>query len=135
MISNTIQFRVRYGETDQMSFVYHGNYASYFEMGRIELLRDLGISYKKMEETGVMLPVISLNTNYYKPAKYDDLLSLKTTVINIPTVKIKFNFEIHNENNELLTTSEATLAFINSKTKRPTRAPEYLIKKLKEVTD
>jgi acyl-CoA thioester hydrolase len=82
-----------------------------------------------------MLPVISLNTNYYKPAKYDDLLSLKTTVINIPTVKIKFHFEIHNENKELLTTSEATLAFINSKTKRPTRAPEYLIKKLKEVTD
>lgn len=134
MISDKIQFRVRYGETDQMSFVYHGNYAQYFEMGRIEWLRKLGISYKKMEETGIMLPVINLNTNYIKPAKYDDLLTLKTTLINKPLVKIKFEFEIHNQNNELLTTANVTLAFINSITKKPTRAPEYLLKKLTEVT-
>ena len=133
MISNIIQFRVRYGETDQMSYAYHGNYAQYFEMGRIEWLRKLGISYKKMEETGIMLPVISLNTNYLKPAKYDDLLTLKTTLVNKPLVKIKFEFEISNENDELLTTANATLAFINSKTKKPTRAPEYLLKKLNEV--
>ncbi|WP_456463225.1 acyl-CoA thioesterase [Lutibacter sp.] len=133
MISNIIQFRVRYGETDQMSYAYHGNYAQYFEMGRIEWLRKLGISYKKMEETGIMLPVISLNTNYIKPAKYDDLLTLKTTLVTKPLVKIKFEFEIYNENNELLTTANATLAFINSKTKKPTRAPEYLLKKLNEV--
>ena len=134
MISNTIQFRTRYGETDQMSFVYHGNYAQYFEMGRIEWLRKLNISYKNMEESGIMLPVISLNINYIKPAKYDDLLTLKTTLINKPLVKIKFEFEIHNENNELLTTANATLAFINSITKKPTRAPEYLLKKLHENT-
>ncbi len=133
MISNIIQFRVRYGETDQMSFAYHGNYAQYFEMGRIEWLRKLGISYKKMEETGIMLPVISLNTNYKKPAKYDDLLTLKTTLVNKPLVKIKFEFEIYNESNELLTTANATLAFINSKTKKPTRAPEYLLKKFISV--
>lgn len=133
MISNIIQFRVRYGETDQMSYAYHGNYAQYFEMGRIEWLRKLGISYKKMEETGIMLPVISLNTNYIKPAKYDDLLTLKTTLVNKPLVKIKFEFEIYSENNELLTKANATLAFINSQTKKPTRAPEYLIKKLNEV--
>jgi len=134
MITNIIQFRVRYGETDQMSFVYHGNYAQYFEMGRIEWLRKFGISYKNMEESGIMLPVISLNTNYIKPAKYDDLLTLKTTLANKPLVKIKFEFEIYNENNELLTTASATLAFINSVTKRPTRAPEYLLKKLTEIT-
>ena len=134
MISNTIQFRVRYGETDQMSFAYHGNYAQYFEMGRIEWLRKLGISYKKMEETGIMLPVISLNTNYLKPAKYDDLLTLKTTLVNKPLVKIEFKFEIYNENKELLTTANVTLAFINSITKKPTRAPEYLLKKLVETT-
>ena len=134
MITNIIQFRVRYGETDQMSFVYHGNYAEYFEMGRIEWLRKLGISYKNMEESGIMLPVISLNTNYIKPAKYDNLLTLKTTLANKPLVKIKFEFEIHNENNELLTTANASLAFINSVTKRPIRAPEYLLKKLSEVT-
>jgi len=132
MKTNTLQFRVRYGETDQMSFAYHGNYAQYFEMGRIEWLRDLGISYKKMEETGIMLPVISLNINYLKPAKYDDLLTLKTTLVNNPLVKIKFEFEIRNEKEELLTTANVTLAFINSKTKKPTRAPEYLLKKLAE---
>jgi len=134
MISNTIQFRVRYAETDQMSFVYHGNYAQYLEMGRIEWLRELGISYKKMEETGIMLPVISLNINYHKSAKYDDLLTLKTTLLNTPLVKIKFGFEIRNENNELLSTATVTLAFINSITKKPTRAPEYLLKKFQEFT-
>ncbi|NQV78399.1 MAG: acyl-CoA thioesterase [Lutibacter sp.] len=134
MISDKIEFRVRYGETDQMSFVYHGNYAQYFEMGRVEWLRKLGISYKKMEESGIMLPVISLDTNYIKPAKYDDLLTLKTTLTNKPLVKIKFEFEIYNENKELLTTAKVTLAFINSITKKPTRVPEYLLKKLAEVT-
>ena len=134
MISNIIQFRVRYGETDQMSFVYHGNYAQYFEMGRTEWLRKFGITYKNMEESGIMLPVISLNTNYLKPARYDDLLTLKTTLTNNPLVKIKFDFEIHNEKNELLTTANATLAFISSITKKPTRAPEYLLKKLAEFT-
>ena len=134
MISDKIEFRVRYGETDQMSFAYHGNYAQYFEMGRIEWLRKLGISYKKMEETGIMLPVISLNINYKKPAKYDDLLTLKTTLVNKPLVKIKFEFEIYDENNELLTTANVILAFINSVTKKPTRAPEYLLKKLAEAT-
>ena len=135
MISDKIEFRVRYGETDQMGFAYHGNYAQYFEMGRIEWLRKLGISYKKMEETGIMLPVISLNINYTKPAKYDDLLTLKTTLVNKPLAKIIFEFEIHNQNKELLTTANVTLAFINSITKKPTRAPEYFLKKLAKVTD
>ena len=134
MISDKIQFRVRYSETDQMSFAYHGNYAQYFEMGRIEWLRKLGISYKKMEESGIMLPVISLNTNYLKPAKYDDLLTLKTTLVNKPLVKIKFEFEIRNEKDELLTKATATLAFMNSSTKKPIRAPKFLLKKLAEIT-
>jgi len=133
MISNKIQFRVRYSETDQMGFVYHGNYAQYLEMGRIEWLRELGVSYKQMEETGIMLPVISLNTNYFKPAKYDDLLTLKTTLSKTPSVKIKFDYEIHNENNELLTTASVTLAFMNAQTRKPTRAPEYLLNKLPKI--
>ena len=133
MISNTIQLRVRYSETDQMSFVYHGNYAQYFEIGRIQWLKELGVSYKKMEETGIMLPVISLNINYFKPAKYDDLLTLKTTLRKIPSVKIIFDYEIHNKNHELLTTACSTLAFMNAETKKPTRAPEYLLKKLEAI--
>lgn len=133
MISTKIQFRVRYSETDQMGFVHHGNYPQYLEMGRIEWLRELGISYKKMEETGIMLPVISLNLNYFKPANYDDLLTLKTSLSKTPSVKIMFDYEIHNEKNELLTTASVTLAFMNSETKRPTRAPEYLLKKLTSI--
>ena len=130
MISDKIEFRVRYGETDQMSYVYHGNYAAYFEMGRTEWLRKLGVSYKKMEEEGIMLPVINLNTNYIKPAKYDDVLTLKTTLAKIPTARIEFNFEITNQKNELLTTATATLVFVNMKTNRPTRIPKYLLDKI-----
>lgn len=133
MLSSTIQFRVRYAETDQMSYVYHGNYAQYLEMGRIEWLRNIGISYKKMEETGIMLPVINLNINYLKSAKYDDLLTLKTTLIKKPSVKIDFTYEIYNEQNELLTTANTTLVFINMKTNKPTRPPKYLLEKLTKI--
>lgn len=135
MLSSTIQFRVRYAETDQMKYVYHGNYAQYLEMGRIEWLRNLGISYKKMEESGIMLPVINLNINYLKSAKYDDLLTLKTRLINQPSVKIEFSYEIYNENQDLLTTAETTLVFINMKTNKPTRPPKYLLEKLKIISD
>ena len=135
MKSDKIQFRVRYGETDQMGFVYYGNYAQYFEMGRTEWLRKLGITYKKMEEDGIMLPVMNLNINYLKPAKYDDLLTLKTTLIKLPSAKIEFSYEVFNEENELLTTANTTLVFVNMKTNKPTRAPEYVLKKLRNLTD
>lgn len=135
MITNSIKFRVRYGETDQMSYVYHGNYAEYFEMGRIEWLRNLGISYKKMEDTGIMLPVINLNINYLKPAKYDDLITLKTTLKEIPSARIQFHYELFNEKMELLTTAIATLVFVNMESNRPTRAPKYLIEKLENFKD
>ncbi len=134
MISNTIQFRIRYSETDQMRIVYHGNYAQYLEMGRIEWLRKLGISYKKMEESGIMLPVISLNINYISPAMYDDLITLKTTLVKKPTVRIEFEYELYNEKNKLLTTAKTSLAFINMSNNKPTRAPAYFLKKLEDVT-
>ncbi len=133
MLSNTIQFRVRYAETDQMSYVYHGNYAQYLEMGRIEWLRNIGISYKKMEEDGIMLPVINLNINYLKSAKYDDLLTLKTSLFKKPGVKIDFSYEIYNKKQELLTTANTTLVFINMKTNKPTRPPKYLLDELTKI--
>ncbi|MBC3759750.1 acyl-CoA thioesterase [Hyunsoonleella sp. SJ7] len=122
-----IQIRVRYGETDQMGVVYHGNYALYLEMGRIEWLRKFGISYKKMEEDGIMLPVISLNINYKKSAGYDDLIKVKTQLKKTPTAKIEFEYEITDENGEILTTAETTLVFIDMKTNRPVRAPQYIL--------
>ncbi len=135
MLTHLQEIRVRYGETDQMSYVYYGNYAQYFEMGRAEWLRNFGVSYKDMEDSGIMLPVLNLNINYLKPAKYDDLLKLKTTLIKKPGVKIEFNFEIFNEENELLTTGYTSLVFFDMKKNRPTRCPEYLQKKINPLFD
>lgn len=122
-----IQIRVRYGETDQMGVVHHGNYALYLEMGRIEWLRKLGISYKTMEENGVMLPVVSLNINYKKPAGYDDVINVKTQLKNMPTAKIEFEYEITNEKGEILTTASTVLVFIDKNTNRPVKAPQYIL--------
>ncbi|MFA9190334.1 thioesterase family protein [Flavobacterium sp. FZUC8N2.13] len=125
--------RVRYSETDQMGVVYHGNYAQYFEMGRVEWLRNIGISYKWMEENGVMLPVVSLNINYKKPAHYDDLLTVKTIFKSQTSVKIEFEYEIYNEQNELLTIGGSILVFVNMKTGRPMAAPEYVKERLLRI--
>lgn len=131
MQSHSLQFRVRYGETDQMGYVYYGNYAQYFEMGRVEWLRKLGVSYKQMENDGIMLPVLNLNVNYLQPAKYDDLLTLKTKLKKIPTAKIEFEYELFNEKNELLTTGYTSLVFVDMNKNKPMRCPNYLLQKIK----
>ena len=130
--TNEIQFRIRYGETDQMGVVYHGNYAQYFEMGRTEWLRQLGITYKSMEESGIMLPVISLSVNYKKSACYDDLVKVKTKLKKAPTVKIEFDYELLNEADEILATGNTVLAFIDMSRNRPTRCPDYILDKLQD---
>lgn len=130
MLHHEINIRVRYGETDQMGYVYYGNYAQYFEMGRVEWLRNLGISYKRMEELGIMLPVLNLNINYLKPAKYDDLLTLKTTLLKKPSVRIEFDFELFNEDNVLLTKGFTSLVFIDIAKNKPTKAPGYILEKI-----
>ncbi len=130
MIKNETKIRVRYSETDQMGYVYYGNYAQYFEVGRGEWLRNLGVTYKNLEESGIMLPVLNLNVNFIKPAKYDDLLTIVTTLKNKPSVKIEFDFEIYNETQELLTTGFTSLVFIDMKKNKPTRAPESLLDKI-----
>ncbi len=124
---NKISFRVRYAETDQMGVVYHGNYAQYLEMGRVEWLRQFGVSYKSMEENGVMLPVIFMRMNFKKSAVYDDLLSVHTKLKKMPSVKIEFEFEIFNEQDELLVEAEVALAFMDMKTNRPIKCPDYVL--------
>ncbi len=124
------QVRVRYAETDQMGVVYHGNYAQYFEMGRVEWLRNMGVSYKWMEENGVMLPVVSLSMNFKKPARYDDLLTVKTILKSQTSVKIEFDYEINNENDELLTTGYSMLVFVDMKTGKPILPPSYVLEKI-----
>lgn len=131
MYKNQTQIRVRYGETDQMGVVYHANYASYFEVGRTEWLREYGITYKSMEETGVMLPVISLEIKYKNSAKYDDLLTIKTSINKLPSARIEFDYELVNESGDLLATGSTDLVFIDMKRNRPMRCPDYLLDKLK----
>jgi acyl-CoA thioester hydrolase len=96
MNKHQTKIKVRYGETDQMGVVYHGNYAHYLEIGRLEWLTALGISYKEMEANDVMLPVVSLNINYKKSARYDDILTVSTTLVKLPSASIEFDYEIHN---------------------------------------
>lgn len=127
---NEISFRVRYGETDQMGYVYYGNYAQYLEIGRVEWLRSLGVSYKGMEDEGIMLPVISLNVNYLKPALYDDLITVKTRLKKTPSVRIEFEYEIVNEKGEKLITANTVLVFMDINRKRPIKCPEYILNKL-----
>jgi acyl-CoA thioester hydrolase len=130
MYSQNTEIRVRYGETDQMGFLYYGNYAQYYEVGRVETIRSLGISYKEMEESGIALPVLELKSKFIKPAYYDDLLTVKTTVSEIPDVRIEFKYEITNQQNELINIGSTTLVFFDTNKRRPCKAPAYVLEKL-----
>ena len=122
--------RVRYGETDQMGVVYHGNYATYFEVARTEWLRSLGVTYKNMEDSGIMLPVISLSFNFIKSAKYDDVLTIYVFLKKRPLVKIEFDYEIFNQDKEKISTGNSILAFMDMKTNKPIKCPDYILEKL-----
>lgn len=126
MYSAETKVRVRYSETDQMQYVYYGNYASYYEVGRVEALRKLGMSYKDLEDSGIMMPVLESHSYFHKPAKYDELLTLKITIPQLPLVKIKFEYEIFAESGELIHSGDTTLAFVNMKSGKPTRMPESM---------
>ena len=130
MNTHKTNIKVRYGETDQMGVVYHGNYAQYLEIGRLEWLNALGISYRDMERNFVMLPVVSLSLTYLKPAYYDDVLTISTSLLKRPTASIEFAYEIHNSSGELLTTAHTKLAFVNIKSNFPMRCPQYILDKL-----
>ena len=133
MYSFETNIRVRYAETDQMSFVYYGVYAQYYEVGRVELLRSLDISYKKLEELGFALPVVDLNISYKKPAFYDDLLTIRTTIKQMPSTRIAFYYETINSKGELLNTGEVALVFVDKKTGKPCLAPAIILDKLNKI--
>ena len=132
MFTSKMSLRVRYAETDQMGFVYHGNYAQYFEVARVESLRTLGFSYAQMERDGVLLPVMEHAHKFLKPAHYDDELTIKTTVPELPLARFKFEYEVHNAAGDLLTTGTTTLFFLNKETNRPMRAPQELLDAMKK---
>ncbi|NND15041.1 MAG: acyl-CoA thioesterase [Eudoraea sp.] len=130
---STISFRIRYSETDQMGIVYHGNYLQYLEMGRVEWLRAMGISYKQMEEDGIKLPVISVGLKYLKSAAYDDLITVVTKIKKLPQVRIEFDYEIKAENGDLLVEANTVLAFMDVKTNKPLRCPDTLLEIIKST--
>lgn len=125
------RIRTRYAETDQMGYVYYGNYAQYFEVGRVEALRNLGMSYRELEEMGILLPVVSFNINFLKPAFYDENLNIITKIMEKPTVRIKFDYETYNENGELLNTASTTLVFVNKKRNKPCPPPKEFMELFK----
>jgi acyl-CoA thioester hydrolase len=130
MYTSTATVRVRYGETDQMGFVYYGVYAMYYEVARVESLRQLELTYKEIEAMGIIMPVLENKSRYLAPARYDELLKIVTTVREKPTVRIKFEYEIYNEENKLIHQGETVLAFVDKDSNRPCRPPQAMEKVL-----
>lgn len=131
MFTSSTQIRVRYAETDQMNVVYYGNYAQYFEVGRAESIRQLGFTYKDMEAMGVIMPVVEMHCRYLRPAHYDDLLTIKTTLKELPaTHRIEFHQEVFDEAGKLLTSGRVVLYFMKANGMEKTTMPEKLRKKL-----
>ena len=132
MIHTTHSIRVRYAETDPMKYVYYGNYAAYFELGRVELFRSIGISYDEIEKLGVWLPVSDYNIKYLKPALYDQKLEIHTYVKKIPGVRIEFEYEIYNEEKIKITEARTTLFFLDAATNKVIKCPDFLMKMIEE---
>jgi acyl-CoA thioester hydrolase len=132
MLTHECTKRVRYGETDQMGYLYYGNYAQYYEIGRAEFIRYLGLSYRDMEGVhGVMMPVMSLNCRYVRPALYDEIITIRTTLRHLPTKTVTFYMELFNEKGKLVNGGSVKLCFLDVKTQRPMDAPVFLLDKLK----
>ncbi|MFO8002025.1 MAG: thioesterase family protein [Marinilabilia sp.] len=131
MLKHITKTRVRYGETDQMGIVNNAVYSSYFEVGRTEMFRELGLPYSKIEEKGTLLPLSELHIKFHRPAVYDEQLTIETFIDEFPTSRIRFKYNIYNDTGNLLVAGETVLAFLNGKTRRPTRIPQYLADILK----
>ncbi len=129
----SIKVRVRYGETDRMGVVYHGNYTQYLEVARVEWLRQFEISYKEMEDDGIILPVVSLKIHFIRSAYYDDVLTVDLALTKRPTASIQFDYKIYNQHQELISTAHTTLAFIDKASGRPMRCPPFLLDVLSDV--
>ncbi|MCQ4034354.1 acyl-CoA thioesterase [Kaistella montana] len=127
MIHTKHSLRVRYGETDPMKYVYYGNYAEYFEVARVELFRELGMSYYEIENQGIWLPVSEFSIKYLKPALYDEILEIHTYIKKIPGVRIEFEYEIYNSSKLKITEAKTTLFFLDSKTNKIIKCPDFLM--------
>ena len=133
MIKTETTLRVRYGETDQMGYVYYGVYAQYYEVARVEAMRSLGLTYREMEEKGVLMPVIHFEINYKKAALYDDEVRIVTTIKELPYTRITFHSESFNQKNELLNTGSVTLVFLDRNKKKPMMSPDWFLKPFEDL--
>jgi len=131
MYQYELKLRVRYAETDQMGFVYYGNYATYYEVARVEALRSLGITYKSLEAQGILLPVLENWSKYILPARYDDLLTIRISLEKLPSTRLTFRYQVFNEEEKLINLGETTLVFVNRENEKPMMAPDFLMDILK----
>ncbi len=129
-VTKTTTYRVRYADTDQMGVVYYGNYARFYEIGRTELIRDLGLPYTQLEESGVMMPVFSVESKFRDVIRYDELITIETTVHDLPSVRMGFHHRIFNEAGKLVHEGNAVLVFLDMESNRPVRAPQKLVELL-----
>lgn len=135
MLTYEFKLRVRYAETDQMGYVYYGNYATYYEVARVEMLRELGLRYKDLERAGILMPVLENKSKYIKPARYDDFLTIKTYIKHKPQMRIRFEYEIFNEEQALIHIGETTLVFFDSKTSKTVHVPPAIMKIIEPYFD
>lgn len=127
MFTSLVQRRVIYAETDRMGYLYYGNYPSYYEVGRVEALRELGTSYRILEDSGILMPVIQLHVEYLSPAYYDDLLNIKTFIPSLPSARMEFLYEISNEEGFVINRGSTTLVFTDIVKRKPVRPPQWFV--------
>ena len=134
-ITSRKQYRVIYGDTDMMGVIYYGNYGRLYEMGRTEMIRELGMPYIELEHAGIVMPVFSVESKYRNVIRYDELITIETTVKEVPAVRMEFFTKIYNEDGDLAHEAKVVLVFMDMKTNRPVRAPEQLVKLLENYSD
>jgi acyl-CoA thioester hydrolase len=135
MFSHSTKLRVRYAETDQMGYMYYGNYATFYEVGRVEMLRSLGMTYKSMEDSGIMMPVLDLKCKFIKPALYDEEITINVVMSRMPSVRIHFAYQLYNEKQELINEGETTLVFIDIKRNKPCLPSPDFLERLQQFFD
>lgn len=131
MFQSEVSIRVRYAETDKMEYVYYGRYAEYFEIARVEALRSLGITYRELEDSGILLPVLEYHVKFFKPVYYDELITVKTIIPVLPAARIHFEYETFNNDNIKVNSAATSLVFIRKDTKKPCSAPESLLNRMR----
>ena len=135
MISYDAKIRVNYKDTDKMGLVHHSNYIVYYEMARVEALREWGMPYSDMEQRGIISPILEVGSKYILPAYFDEVLTVRVIVEEMPMVRLKVRYELYNEDGKLINTGHTWLGFLDGETRRPCRAPEYFVKKMQALFD